>query len=143
MDLAEKELLKSENTLFDDMIKNIENHQELRKTVHGILMDGLRIPFVKSDPVINLGAMFGVLTERDGMAGIANVVFETYLYNHMVAGKIREQYTFDVEHNQFIEDSRLDMERVLKKFQELYEITVRSPIKKTVILSKGFQPCIF
>lgn len=89
---AEKELLRSDNTLFDDMVKNVENNRNLRKTIRGILLDGLQLPFVKSDPVINLGAMFGILSEKNGEVVIANVIFETFLYNHMVAGKLQSQY---------------------------------------------------
>lgn len=125
VDQAEKELLKNDNTLFDDLVKNIENNRELRRTITGLLFDGLRLPFVKSDPVINLGVMFGIFAEQDGMVRIANVVFETFLYNHMVTGKIQEQYTFQVENNQFVEGGRLDMEKALQKFQEIMKAEYR------------------
>lgn len=136
VDQAEKELLKSDNTLFDDIIKNIENDRELYKIVAGILLDGLRMPFVKSDPVIHLGAMFGILRERDGAAAIGNLVFETFLYNHIVAGKIRGQYIFKVENNQFVANGRLDMERVLQKFQEIMKAEYRDQ-NETFIESQG------
>ncbi len=93
---AEKELLKNDNTLFDDIIKNIENNHELRKAVTGILFDGLQIPFVRSDSIIHLGIMFGMFSEQDGMVVISNVVFETLLYNHIIAGKILEKYHSDI-----------------------------------------------
>lgn len=100
MDDAEKELLRNDNTLFDDLIKNIENNTALKKAVTGILLDGLQMPFVRSEPVINLGIMFGIFAEKDGMTAISNVVFETYLYNHIIAGKILEKYSFGIEKNQ-------------------------------------------
>lgn len=123
---AEKDLLKSDNTLFDDMIKNIENNRELQKAVTGILFDGLRIPFVRSEPVINLGIMFGILAEKDGIVAISNVVFETFLYNHIIAGKILEKYSFGIEKNQFVENGLLDMERALQKFQEIMKAEYRN-----------------
>ena len=58
------------------------------------------MPFVRSEPVINLGIMFGIFAEKDGMTAISNVVFETYLYNHIIAGKILEKYSFGIEKNQ-------------------------------------------
>lgn len=126
VDDAEKELLKSDNTLFDDMIKNIENNHELRKAVSGILLDGLHIPFVKSEPAINLGILFGIFAEKDGAVAIANVTFETYLYNHMIAGKVLENYAFGrLEKNQFIENGVLNMERALQKFQEIMKAEYR------------------
>lgn len=127
---AETELLKSDNTLFDDMIKNIENNGELRKAVTGILLDGLQIPFVKSEPVINLGIMFGILTEKDGIVAIANVVFETYLYNHIIAGKILEKYSFGIERSRFVEKDGLDMECILQKFQEIMKAEYRKEDEK-------------
>lgn len=123
---AEKELMKKDNTLFDDLIKNIENNQNLRKAVTGILFDGLRIPFVRSEPVINLGIMFGILAEKDGVVGISNIVFETYLYNHIIAGKILERYSFGIEQNQFVENGMLDMEHALQKFQEIMKAEYRN-----------------
>ncbi len=123
---AEKELLRSDNTLFDDMVKNVENNRNLRKTIRGILLDGLQLPFVKSDPVINLGAMFGILSEKNGEVVIANVIFETFLYNHMVAGKLQSQYFGGMEKNQFIENGLLDMEKALLKFQEIMKAEYRS-----------------
>ena len=100
VDDAEKALLRNDNTLFDDLIKNIENNTALKKAVTGILLDGLQMPFVRSEPVINLGIMFGILAEKDGMTAISNVIFETYLYNHIIAGKILEKYSFGIEKNQ-------------------------------------------
>ena len=81
---AEKELLKSDNTLFDDMIKNVENNKGFRKVITGLLLDGFHLPFVKSDSEINLGVMFGILAEKDNETVISNIVFETFLYNHLI-----------------------------------------------------------
>lgn len=126
VDDAEKELLGSSNTLFGDMIKNIENNHGLYRAASGILLDGLRIPFVKSEPAINLGIMFGIFAEKDGAVAIANVTFETYLYNHMIAGKVLENYAFGrLEKNQFVENGMLNMEHALQKFQEIMKAEYR------------------
>lgn len=125
VDLAEKELLKSDNTLFDDLIKNVENNKLLNEVITGILFDGLKLPFVKSDPAINLGVVFGILSDHNSMVGISNVIFETYLYNHVIVRKIREQYAFGVESNQFIKNGQLDMDKVLCKFQEIMKAEYR------------------
>lgn len=116
---AEKELLINDNTLFDDLIKNIENHEELKQTLTEILLDGKRMIYAKSDPVINLGIMFGILSEKEKMVCISNIIFETYLYNHMIVGKLRDKASFGYENSQFVENGVLDMERVLQKFQEI------------------------
>lgn len=59
------------------------------------------------------------------MVAISNVVFETLLYNHIIAGKILKQYPFGMEKNQFVENGRLDMEQVLQKFQEIMKAEYR------------------
>lgn len=123
---AEKELLNNDNTLFDDMIKNIENSKELKQIVTEILFEGKKLLCVKSDPAINMGMMFGILSDHENMVCISNIVFETYLYNHIIAGKMREQYAFSYENNQFFKNGELDMERVLQKFQEIMKAEYRN-----------------
>ncbi len=123
---AEKELLGSDNTLFDDMIKNIENNKGLKQIVTKVLFEGEKILCVKSDPAINMGIMFGVLADKENMVCISNIIFETYLYNHIIVGKMREKYTFGYENNQFIESGELDMERALQKFQEVMKAEYRN-----------------
>ena len=116
---AEKELLNNDNMLFDDMIKNIENNKELKQIIIGVLIEGKKLLCAKSDFVINMGMMFGILAEKEKMVSISNIIFETYLYNHMIVEKMRKQYTFAYENNQFIKNGELDMERALQKFQEV------------------------
>lgn len=111
---AEKELLNNDNTLFDDMIKNIENNNELKQTVAQVLLEGKQLLYAKSDAAVNLGLMFGIFTDKEKKVCISNIIFETYLYNHIIVGKMREQHIFDYENNQFIENGKLDMEQALK-----------------------------
>ncbi len=95
------------------------NHEELKQTLTEILLDGKRMIYAKSDPVINLGIMFGILSEKEKIVCISNIIFETYLYNHMIVGKLRDKASFGYENSQFVENGVLDMERVLQKFQEI------------------------
>lgn len=53
---AVKILLGRPNTLFDDIIKNLERHKGFRNMVEGILLQGAEISFVASNPD-NLPAM--------------------------------------------------------------------------------------
>ncbi|MDE7415219.1 MAG: AAA family ATPase [Lachnospiraceae bacterium] len=122
---AEKELLKSDNTLFDDMIKNVENNKGFRKVITGLLLDGFHLPFVKSDSEINLGVMFGILAEKDNETVISNIVFETFLYNHLISSQLQARYLFGFEKNQFIENGQLNMEQALQKFQEIMKAEYR------------------
>lgn len=116
---AEKALLKSKNTLFDDLIKNIENHEELKQLIINILYHGSSQSFSLANPVIELGVMFGILKEKDHAVAVANVIFETYLYDYTISVKNLKASHDSSENSRFIKNGRLDMPQVLLKFQEL------------------------
>lgn len=123
---AVREILKNTNTLFDDMIKNLENNRIFRTFIEGILFDGNQIPFKLSNPEINMGVTFGIITENDGLCKISNVIFETYIYDHFVADKIIHRRVLATSRTQFIKnDGCLNMDIVLEKFQELMKAEYR------------------
>ena len=129
---AEKELLKSRNTLFDDLIKNVENNEELKKLITDILYDGRTQIFNLSDPVIQMGAMFGILKEKNHEVAISNVIFETYLYDYLVSIRSREHEIISPERNQFVHEKRLDVPLILTKFQELMRSEYREEDEKFI-----------
>lgn len=122
---AEKELLKTRNTLFDDLIKNVENHEDLRKLIINILYNGVSQTYSISNPTIELGVMLGIFREKDHMVAISNVIFETYLYDYVASIKSLEHDYMIPERNQFIKDGKLNMPHVLIKFQELMKTEYR------------------
>lgn len=89
--IAVREILKSTNTLFDDVIKNIENNSKFRTFVEGILLEGNQIPYKQSNPEINLGVTFGIIAEEKGICKISNIIFESYIYDHLIVGKLMEK----------------------------------------------------
>ena len=124
---AVREILKNSNTLFDDVIKNIENNKSFGEFVEQILLEGNQIPFKVSNPEINLGVTFGMIAEKNGLCQISNIVFETYIYDHFVAKRLMEQTVLQTPRRQFLTaDGRLDMNHILKKFQELMKAEYRS-----------------
>ncbi|MBR1743363.1 MAG: AAA family ATPase, partial [Lachnospiraceae bacterium] len=129
---AQKELLKTRNTLFDDLIKNVENYPNLKKLIMSILCDGKEHGYSMLDPVINLGTMFGILKEKNGKVAISNRIFETCLYDYVVSIRARENSTLSFESGTFIKNGRLDMPQVLTKFQELMQTEYRSSDEKCV-----------
>lgn len=117
--IAVREILKSTNTLFDDVVKNIENNMKFRRFVEGILLEGSQIPYKLSNPEINLGVTFGIIAEESGICKISNIIFESYIYDHLITGKLMEKQILRIPRNQFIyEDRSLDMNAVLEKFQD-------------------------
>lgn len=122
---AEKAILKSRNTLFDDLIKNIENHDSLKKLITYILYNGGTQSFSPANPVIELGVMLGILSEKDHMVVISNVIFETYLYDYVISMKSMEDNFISPERGQFIEKGKLNVPQLLIKFQELMKAEYR------------------
>lgn len=121
---AVKILINSENTLFDDIFKNVKNNQEFSNLVKRIILNGEKIPFIYYDDAIQLGTTFGILSKEETQDGnyikISNTIFEILLYNIYISQNIRLglQVNSKYERNQFIENNRLNMEKVILKFQE-------------------------
>lgn len=112
-------LLKENTTLFDSMVKQLDNYKELRNMLEQILYQGRRIIYSPAEKSVNLGLMFGFLKEENGQVAVANRIFEMYLLNlFMSEESIRSEIYFYSQgiRNQFISEDGLDMELVLKKF---------------------------
>lgn len=124
---AVKELLKSNNTLFDDVIKNIQNYQELSELAEQIILKGAQVAFEIRNPVIQQGVMYGILKEQDGKTAVSNVLFETLIVNYFVS--IRSTYALSssgyVENGQYVRDGMLNMELVLHRFSAFVKAEYR------------------
>jgi len=69
----------------DDVIKNIENYDEIKTVVYQILVEGKQIyynPFVYEKRL-----MYGILSEDDGKLSMNNKIFEMLLYDYLIAQK--------------------------------------------------------
>lgn len=82
---AVKELLKTNNTLFDDVIKNIRSHPEFSNLAEQIVIQGAQVAFEIRNPVIEQGVMYGILKEQDGRTTVSNVLFEMLIINYFVS----------------------------------------------------------
>ena len=127
---AQKELLKERNTLLDDLIKNIENHKELKQLILNLLYDGKTVGFNLANPIIELGVMFGIFKEKNQMVVVSNRFFETYLYDYTISIMEFRISSDNSERSKFIKNNRLDMQRVLLKFQEIMKSEYRKEDEK-------------
>ncbi|MBQ9817077.1 MAG: hypothetical protein IJM59_06420 [Proteobacteria bacterium] len=81
--MAEKELLIESNTLFDDMIKKLDDFPDLSRNLQAMLYEGESFTFNPDNRIFNLARMFGyVRPNENGKAVISNRIFETRLYNY-------------------------------------------------------------
>ena len=116
---AIKILLNEKNTLFDDLIKNIENNNDLKEYILDIIMNGARNTFNILNPIINLGVMFGYFENEDNMVAISNRIFSQVLYNYFSSllenNDTMKKYNFKSD---FICGNGLNVEKILIRFQQ-------------------------
>lgn len=114
-----KELLQEKNTLFDDLVKNIENNNELREYIFDLIINGTEKTFNIHNPLIDLGITFGYFKNVDGRVKISNRIFEQMLYNYL-SSKLEnrtDMSTYNFKEN-FIIKNGLDFEKILLRFQQ-------------------------
>ncbi len=120
---AVKIILDERNTLFDDLIKNVENNRDLYELLYNILISGLAIDYNIANPVIDKGSIYGIIRKsEERKVEIHNKIYEIFLYDYLISGiqLSGEKSTNYDTINYFInEDNNLEMEKVLLKFQDL------------------------
>ncbi|NJL74467.1 MAG: AAA family ATPase [Saprospiraceae bacterium] len=111
-------LLKENNTNFDSLIKNLENHADLYDLVKRIIMEGETIPFNQYNPVIYQGVLYGIF-KQNGQLKMHNRLYEQLVYDYMASRmltNIRQYFNYG---GHFVtEEKGLDMKAVLLKFQQ-------------------------
>lgn len=116
---AIKMTLNEPNTLFDDVIKNIENFEDIKAVVYEILVEGKQISY--NSFAYEKGIMYGILAEHEGRFVMHNKIFETLIYDYLVAQrdvrKMASRFT-QVDRSEVLDNDKLDMEKLLLKFQE-------------------------
>ena len=115
----------TKNTLLDDLTKNIENHKKLHDFLYSILIVGEHKSYVASDPVIEMGEMFGYVKRNgENRVVISNKIFEIFIINHFISKdsnspKINKDIT-GVLHRDVVKNDVFDMELCLNKFAGHY-----------------------
>jgi hypothetical protein len=131
---AIKLLLQDDNTLFDDLIKNLENNKEIYDLIYKILVEGKKIEYNKANPIINLATVLGIVRKSNFKTVVDNKIFEIYIYNYMISK--RETQIEGVPDSQyranFINNGKLEMELVLTKFQHLMKCEYRDKDSKFI-----------
>ena len=119
-----KLILNEESTLFDDLIKKIEDNRELRNLLYDLAVGRIQYPYNVDDPTMKMGIMFGFLSrDTDGLK-IHNRIFEIRIADYFVAQNLRRWREQEVAQSpiyEIIKDNVFDMERCLTKFKMHYE----------------------
>jgi hypothetical protein len=115
-------LVKQEqNTLFDDMFKNLEAYPDLYRLIYDFLIlgKGNERMYSADDPVVNWALMFGFVKRQGEKITIGNRIFETRIVNYFLSKDARRQdrktvngvFKYDV-----VKEGRFDMELCLRRF---------------------------
>lgn len=115
---AVQRLISESNTNFDSLAKNLEHNEALYQLVYSVAVEGIEYPYSLHDPVTNLGILYGIFVNRDGLA-IHNRIYQEVIVNYMTMRMLRLQ---KAEGNVFETgyrnpDNSLNMEAALLKFQ--------------------------
>ena len=118
---AVKVILKESNTLFDDLIKNLENNKELNEYIFNIIFNGSNKLFNLDNPIINQAHIYGILKEENGLVKVSNRIFEQRIYNYFISkleNNIDNITPYNFRDNFINIDGSLDMDKILIKFQQ-------------------------
>jgi len=107
-------------TLFDSLVKNLENNQELYELIFHIVINGKNPHFTIADPIINLAHLYGILRPSErGHCQIHNRIFEQRIYAYMMSKFMRTQYG-DINGfggPEYFTADGLDIRLILQRFQ--------------------------
>ncbi len=105
-------------TLFDSLIKNLENNQDLYNNVFNLVINGQGIPFNITVPVINLGSLYGVFKESAKKCQIHNRIYEQRIYSYMVTKSLTQtaESLLSLQPDYYNDDG-LDVVTILRRFQ--------------------------
>lgn len=111
-------LLKEGNTLFDDMVKKLDQFPNMAKTLQTVLYSGQRIAYNYYDRDINMASMFNIIYDNAGAIAVRCRIFETWLYNYFATfEKSTVIYKAgEADKNQFVHNGYLDMRHLLERF---------------------------
>ncbi len=117
LEIAVQQLTHESNTNFDSLTKNIESYPELYNMVYRVAIDGESFPFNPHNPTTNLGVLFGIFVNKDGLK-IHNRIYNEVLVNYMAFKILETQFPQSNLAKTYKNNNRsLNMEAVLLGFQ--------------------------
>ena len=111
-------ILMERNTLFDNMIKKLDDYPELEATLKRILFNGSRETYNPDEKYLQIASMFNYISTQNGLVSVACRIMETRLYNYFLAknkASTMSQYG-QADKSQFIIDGYINMPHLLERF---------------------------
>jgi hypothetical protein len=132
---AVKMLLEEKNTLFDTLIKNLENNKALYDYIEDIIIRGNDKNFNMYNPLIEIGSRYGYFKNINGKVAISNKIFGEMIYNYMVSkleNHVRNIDSYNFKQAFIEEDGSLNIEKILKRFQQFMKEQYSSKDKEFI-----------
>ena len=122
IDKAVEMLLAESNTLFDAMLKYLENSDELFSFIKRVVLGETDFSFEILDPIIHISYLYGIIdrSERNKVQ-IHNKIFEEKITSYFLAKIQRLDNGRDISDSTtpyLKNNGRLDFDKVMLKFQE-------------------------
>lgn len=124
---AVREVLVERNTLFDDLLKKLEQFSQLHDLLKHIIFSGEQVPYSSDEKYLQIAAMFNYIKNVKGLVAISCRLIETRLCNLFInEEKFSDIYQQgQLSKSQFIHDGRLDMRLLLERFSVHFNQTFR------------------
>jgi len=106
------------NTLFDDMIKKLDEYPELKDAIKHILYSGTSYAFNPDEKYMQIAQMFNFTKVENGKLAITCRLMETRMYNYLLSEQKTSNFykQGDMDKNQFIHDGYIDMQHLIERF---------------------------
>lgn len=108
------------NTLFESIVKNLENNKELYQLTNRLLIQGEQIIFNPLDPIISIGLTYGIFKKGNNGLEISNKIFEEIIYSYMISRittSTRNISIYNIKSRFIKENGGLNIEKILQRFQ--------------------------
>lgn len=117
---AVKYIVTGNNTLMDDLSKNLENNPEFRQFMFSISVNSASYAYSLLNPMVNMGNMFSYIRQKEGKVVIHNLIFEEALFSYFsIACSIKNNVMFSAYQSTYVFNGKLNMEYVLSRFRDL------------------------
>jgi len=121
---AVKILIAEQNTLFDDIFKNLENDKKLHDYIYDLLILGSFKPYVIYNIIVSTGIRYGFfkkMSDGSDRVAISNKIFELMMTDYYIAKDLNDKKQITgVFRNDVIKKDKFDMELCLRKFADHY-----------------------
>jgi hypothetical protein len=117
VDFLARRLTREGNANFDSLTKHLENNKELYDLVGEVALVNRTLPFNIHNPIVNLGVLYGIFIDRNGLT-IHNRIYAEVLLNYMAESLLYKQSSKESNFTtSYKNEIGLNMEALLLGFQ--------------------------